>query len=284
MIRILSALVLLVPSAALAACPSGPGSISDVAMSAEKSFGALDADGFKASIAELEEELTCAESALPPGIVAQVHKTFGLAAFLNRDLEGAKAAFRAAASIDENLALDPGYAPEGGPLHLAWQEAQQTGPGVRTPLPVEQWVDGLRAADRPRDVPYLLQRESGDTLQGAWLTASAELPEWASLAGEGGSSTVTSEPEPVAHGAEKGPSKSPTTLQLATASGTALLLSGGLFAAALAQEGKFKSDTSLTWDERVDMQKRTNNLGFAAQGIGVVGLGLGATAVISTRW
>ncbi|TNE85063.1 MAG: hypothetical protein EP330_27045 [Deltaproteobacteria bacterium] len=289
MIRIL-ALALLTPAASFAACPANPSSLSGHADSAEKAFASLDAESFKTAMASLEEELGCLESVIPPGIAAQVHKAHGLSFFLARDLESATSAFRAAAAIDETMALDPSYAPDGGPLHSAWVAAQQAGPSMRIPLPTEQWIDGLRAADRPKETPYVLQRENGDTFQGSWLAADAELPEWAAAPGEGGGVSEADPNEggedPVGHGAGKksGEGLSPTTLQLATASGTALLLSGGLFAAALAQEGKFKSDDTLTWTERVDMQKRTNNLGYAAQGIGIVGLGLGATAVVSTRW
>lgn len=295
MIRLLPALALLAPSVAIAACPASPSGLSEHAAAAETAFAALDAEAFAAAMATLEEDLGCLESVIPPGIAAQVHKAHGLASFLGRDLEAATASFRAAAAIDEGMNLDPSYAPEGGPLHSAWAAGSQLGPSMRIELPQEQWIDGLRAADRPKETPYVIQREAGDTFQGTWLAADAELPEWASAVGEGGGVSDAAEGDgegegegegdPVGHGAgDSGENMSATTLQLATASGTALLLSGGLFAAALSQEGKFKSNEGLTYDERVDMQRRTNNLGYAAQGIGIVGLGLGATAVVSTRW
>lgn len=281
MFRTIIALSLLAPATGWAACPASPSDLSTHAATAEKAFAELDAATFTTTMETITAELDCLESVIPPGIAAEVHKSHGLASFLARDLDGAKASFRSAAAIDESMVLDPGYAPEGGPLHSAWAAAAELGPSAKEAMPQEGWVDGLRATERPRDTPHILQTANGDTYRGTWLTAGQELPEWASAA-----VAAVDEPEPVGHGAgkEKGEGLSATTLQLASASGAALVLSGGLFAAALAQQGKFKNDDTLTYSERADMQKRTNNLGFAAQGIGVVGLGLGATAVISTRW
>lgn len=280
MYRTIAALALLAPSVSLAACPSSPDALSTHAAAAEKAFAALDSAAFTAAMTEMEADLGCLESVVPPGIAAEVHKAHGLASFLSRDLQGATASFRSAAAIDHSLSLDPGYAPKGGPLAGAWENAEMAGPSLRDDLPTELWVDGQRTMDRPRDTPHIVQTENGDTYQGVWLTGGQALPEWATKP------TEVAGDDPVGHGAGKGNSGSlsATTLQLASASGAAILLSGGLFAAALAQEGKFKRDDSLSYADRVDMQKRTNNLGFAAQGIGVVGLGLGATAVISTRW
>jgi hypothetical protein len=280
MFRSLFALSLLAPAASWAGCPASPSDLSSHAAAAEKSFAELDAASFTATMEAMAAELDCLESVIPPGIAAEVHKSHGLAAFLARDLEGAQASFRSAAAIDENLVLDPSYAPEGGPLHSAWAAASELGPSPTEPMPQEGWIDGMRSSERPRDTPHILQTENGDTYRGAWLAAGEELPEWAAS-----SAAVVGEPDPVGHGAQdKKEGVSATTLQLASASGAALVLSGGLFAAALAQQGKFKNDDTLTYSDRADLQKRTNNLGFAAQGIGVVGLGLGATAVISTRW
>ena len=277
-----AALCLLTPGAH-AGCPSTPDSLFEHVQAAEKAFGSLDAPGFEAAMAEVDIEVTCIESVVPPGMVAQLHMVIGLGGFLARDIESATQSFRAARSADPALELDPSYAPEGGPLHQAWTAALEMGPSPTVAMPASMWVDGTRSEMRPTEVPALLQRASDDVFDGALLAPTDPLPAWALVPDE--APMVPEQPEePVAHGAGGGNKSSTRTLQLASASGSAMLLSGGLLAAALIQEGRFNRDDALTYEERVDLQKRTNNLGFAAQGFGLVGLGLGAGAVISTRW
>lgn len=277
-----TAAMCLLATSAQAGCPSTPDSLFEHVKAAEQAFGALDAGGFEAAMAEVNVEVACIESVVPPGMVAQLHMVIGLGGFLARDIESAKQSFRAARSADPALALDTSYAPEGGPLHQAWTAALEMGPSPTVAMPASMWVDGTRSEMRPTEAPTLLQRASDDVFDGALLAPSDPLPAWALVPDDDPvlpSTTV----EPMAHGA--GSSTSSTrTLQLASASGSALLLSGGLLTAALIQEGRFNRDDALTYEERVDLQKRTNNLGFAAQGFGLVGLGLGAGAVISTRW
>ena len=132
-------LVLIVHRAptAAAACPAPAASLETARAAAEEAYEGMDAGAFAAARDVAREALGCQDARVAPPLAAVYHRLEALDAYLSRDHDRARAAFRAALSADPETALPLSLAPEANPLRALFDEARalSDSPGPAAALP-----------------------------------------------------------------------------------------------------------------------------------------------------
>ncbi len=252
--------------AAEAACPvqRTNAELREALDEVERTWG-VDPTAFEAAIATERAMLPCMGRIVDSALAARVHRAEGLAAFLARDLDGARRAFAAARAADEAITLPPEMAPEGGPLREAWAAlpvAAYDQKLTRVEAGVGVYTDGVWRLDgrygggdlAPLDRPFVAQ-QLADTEIVAW-TVYAQSPR----------DLPVLEAEPQA--------KSGWAWW---ATGGTALAGGALLGAAYAADANYRQSTDVpVADERREV---VNGLAGASAGLGALALGFGVVAV-----
>ncbi len=252
--------------AAGAACPvqRTNAELRDALDEVERPWG-VDPAAFEAAIVTERAMIPCMGRVVDAALAARVHRAEGLAAFLARDLDGARRAFAAARAAAPEIALPPEMAPEGGPLREAWAALPVAEYDQVLPL-VDQgwsvWVDGVARVDgptgRPRvpaERPFIIQQN-----------AAAEVVEWTLYARS---------PADV-------PGQAPPASERQAGwawwvSGGTALAGGALLGAAFAADANYRQSTEVpVADARREV---VNGLAGASAGLGALALGFGVVAV-----
>lgn len=259
-------------AAALAApaCPS-PVPARDLAnalVRGDVAFAALDEQAFAAARAETAAILPCVGEALPPGLVAAVHRQEAFAAFLARDPAGAVTAFRAVQAATEDARLDPTLAPPGHPLVLLFQTAGGLPDAPPVPLasPSTGWlqVDGAAARAAPVDRPYLLQHidPHGRALVTARVAPGAPPPDYAALP------------------TRRGPASARQSLRVGLGVGAlALGAVAGVVGVRGEQAERAYWDPALSPADAEALRAQANRASWAAAGVGGAAIALGSAAI-----
>ena len=145
----------------------------------------MNIEAFEHSRAEALDILPCLEEQLPPANVASFHRMQAYAAFVSQDDTGAIASFQAALGLQPGYRLPSSIAPEGSPLQLLYDRANQATSAPTQPLQpptdISLYIDGLLSTAIPSDRPYLLQilATDGAVSWSGYLEPGAPLPELA---------------------------------------------------------------------------------------------------------
>lgn len=186
-------LELLTPIAAAEPClaPVPPKDLVAQAQAAQVAFGSMDGGAFGQSMGQLQAGLPCSSASLSPSQAAQVHLSFGLAAFLEGDEAGTVASFQAAQAADPTLELGV-WLPETHPVRLDWRFAArlESAPPLRLDPPEPLIVDGRIQDTLTPGQPAVLQQMQAGALEQTLYWQGEELPEWAPLADPGMSPEV----------------------------------------------------------------------------------------------
>jgi len=266
---------------------------------ATMAFSTTDRENFLEARSKARRALTCLREPVAAAGAAAYHRMEALAAFLDMDKQAVLRSFQAALSIQPSYQLPTTIAPERGPLHLWYTEAQEfPAPAFEELQPPERCsllMDGAVEMERHEALPVIAQVLEWDgAVRWSGLLGPGELipeeayseeyePVWPPLP------TSVPQPEPL----PESPTKHVSPLWYGA--GGAVLAAGGLYAAAWASRGTWQDDIDHCqrgdcWDDEEvyarseALRKRTNALTFAAGGAGVVALGLGVGAVATFSW
>ena len=141
---------------ALAATGCAPEDVQSAVQEGLLAFASMDDAGVADAVVAVDAKVACQAAPLPAGTVAQVHQIHGLAAFLDGDAVGAKAAFSAELALEPQSVLPVTIAPEGGKLARLYAEsAVPAGEKADMNLSADYlgYVDGVQASKRPRTDP-----------------------------------------------------------------------------------------------------------------------------------
>lgn len=249
---------------------------------AEAAYRDADADGFLGATREMETILPCISEQVPRSLVARVHRTFGMRAFVSRKPDRAGAAFRAANALQPDYVFPPEMVPPQHPMVTLYATSKQPGKVEAVPKPAEGNLvfDGRRSLERPLRRLTLLQKLTpNEDLEGSWVLWPGDpMPSYtvASASTETPEPIAPPPPAPSQKQAKKGPN-----LPLLLGAGAALALAGGTYAFA----GASRSQYDKAHVDHLDTLKgRTNALVLTSAGLGVVGVGLGVGAVATGKW
>jgi len=237
---------------------------------AEASYTDLDLDTFDASLASLRAQVPCLQELVPTPLVASLHRTEGLKAFLDGAPDSSQRAFAAARTLEPAYRFPRSMVPEGNPLledYEAMDPAEQVMAAVPAPAEGSLRLDGRVSSERSTTYPVLFQRvdQAGAVVASAYLWPSMPLPNY-ELAPEGGEG-----PSPGVKAARVG---------LFAGAGAALLTSGIMYGMASAAHRRF-DDPSTPYAE-LDAARRTTNTLAAGSGVAAavaVGAGVGGVLV-----
>lgn len=264
-------------SVASAACPSSSVDVLLAVEHAEASFIALDLEAFRRTTDSLDVELSCLTDSLPREVIARVHRMEGLRAFVDGNQDKAVAAFASARAIQPNYRFPEAMVPRGHPVSQRYDEQDPSDGGAR-PLPPPAdgsiQVDGRPASALPTTRPSVVQwhRADGSIPDSRYLWPGGEMFDYP---------TASRTPLQTAPPVLDRPARS--SRPLAIASGVALVGAAGLYAVAATSRSQYFDDAA-TADDLDALRARTNNTFYGSVGLGAVGLGLGASAVVVGRW
>ena len=244
---------------ALSPCRSSWAEIAGALDGAEAAWG-VEEESFRAGVATIRTRVACLTEPLVPAEAARLHRVLGLAAWLERDVEGARAAFAAARAADPSFDFPLAMVPAANPVRRLYESAVPS--EATTLIPPARGAKILLDGDDSRAIPssraVLFQLTTGSEARSTtWLLPGTPLPAYPKP-GEG-----LRLPLLVGAGA-------------AAAGGIALLALAG---SAAADETPPTSQADL--DARVGAK---HAFAIAGGGLGVVAVGLGATAFIAGRW
>lgn len=176
-------LLLATALAADCASPTEARDVRDTLDAAYRQLESLDIGGFKAATDDLDAVLPCLTEALPPPVIAEVHRTKGIRAFGERDAELAGLMFAAARTIEPGYRFPYNLIPEGNPIREAYL-AVDLGNAPTTPLQQpgigDLRIDGYSTLDRPTAWPTLVQylRADGTVDFTAYLHPDDAVPDY----------------------------------------------------------------------------------------------------------
>jgi hypothetical protein len=270
-------------------CPDA--GVIEAADAATEAFASLDPNGFADARKLAHRALACSQRQLTPEEVARLQELEALAAFLAKDADRTRAAFRAARRASVTYKPTPSVAPGGGPIDRIYLDAMEEAPSVLVRVYADDgdvYVDGVPATEVALEHPSVVQlAENGPITTGTWIPegTAAELPEWLSLAPPAAATlparqstdTVAASP-----GRELGSDPAPARLELSRpmwiTAGTLSVIAGGLWVAFGADVKQYNSDkddyTSGALKQNgttADIQEAQADVNSQAQRINTVG-------------
>ncbi len=154
------------PSAPSRCRSTAPRELSSLVQEALLGFATQDAPGFEAAAGQAARALPCVDQPLAPSQAAAFHRLVGLRAWYAGDQEAARVAFHAARILQPGFRLSGKVAPPEGDLYALLSELPRVAATHSDPLGApagaDAWLDGVLGAERPRDLPVVLQLGPGD--------------------------------------------------------------------------------------------------------------------------
>lgn len=170
------------PMVAQAQCAEGTttGRLGELVKQVERTWVDMDVERVRTAGDSLAQGLRCVDEPLSPGLVARVHRAFGLTRVVDADLDGAARSFWAARYADPELGMSDALAPAGTPVRLLYEKPAPYVENVvlNRPRRGSLLIDGVSSLERPGGRPTVLQHQSASgNLLGTWrLPAGAPLP------------------------------------------------------------------------------------------------------------
>lgn len=270
----------------------------EAADSADAHFVRLDAEGFSASRAALEQRLACTTDTLDGSTMGRIHRVEALGAFIDGKPERVPQALAGLISADPGHQLPADLVPLGHPVRAALAPASallRDDIGVPMPRLPSGWieVDVAPKPAAPGNRAAVLQQIDD---QGAVVASHYRWPDEAGFAWvvvQKGPSIATATPVSMpAPRADHTPSRWAHRAPLLGAAVASLATSGALYAIASQKHSEFDGQPIMAADateqERSDyrasletMQSNASVLSWGWIATGGVGLALGAVAVIT---
>jgi hypothetical protein len=281
--RILFGLAALVPATAHGACPSTRATTADLVAALDEvklAYTNVDPDAFRAAAAQARSLVPCLSDAVGHHMAAELHRTEGLAAFVEREPDRASLAFSAARSLEPSYTFPTSLVPEGHPVARAYDEARWNGEATLLAPPKRGHLafDGREQNARPSDRPTVVQvfGDDGRVNDTAYLWPGDAMPAYVEAPGTLEAGTWVATPEE-------------TRLDRKRArgwwigAGAAALAAGAFYGANLAVHDKYEDpDTPV---DQLDDLRAANNAFSVASGVSLAGaVGLGVTAVFTSRF
>lgn len=282
---LIALLTLILPSALAAPPPPGcteatrSSAVLSAVAQAEAAYEALDQDAFVAASLAASSSLPCLGEVLSVGTASAYARVQGLGAQLAGEKATRQVWFRAAVALDPDADLGQLIAPPGHPLRVAWDEARSAPQGERVdlslPATTSALVDGKVSGTSPSDRPALIQilGPENQVLWTAFTWPAPTLPTARTLG--------LTEPSVAAPPAPASPSRGPRR-GLLLGSGASMLAAGGLYAVAAARHADWENpeNDALTSEAAIEHAAATiNRMVYGSAGLGLVGIGLSATAL-----
>ena len=132
---------------------------------------------FKGATDQLDAAVPCLSEPLPPGLVAEVHRTKGIRAFGERDSAGAQQMFAAARTIEPGFRFPYNLIPDGNPIrdaYLALDLGARTTEELPPPGRGDLRFDGYTSRARPTSWPTVVQHVQADGTVSFKPVAAAE--------------------------------------------------------------------------------------------------------------
>jgi hypothetical protein len=253
-----------------AACPSTVAAMNADVDAAVTAFSAMDRTTFLQARDRAREAFPCLTELLTPADIAAYHRMEALHAFVAKDKGVATSLFAASVALQPNYVLPEGLAPDGSPLRTIWDDAHERKTkaftSIQPPEKMALYVDGKPQTRRATDRPVVLQvtSRSGEVRYTSPLTTGAPNPDWATIA-----AVQTDKPA--------------FSMPLLAAGAGTVAVAGGLFGGAMATRAKY-FDPETPFESLDGLRKGSNTLGYVAQGVGVVGLGLITSSFLVVRF
>jgi len=126
---------------------------------AEKAFGRVDVEAFDQAMTEVRAAVPCLDEVVSAGLVAQLHRMEGLAAFVAQSEEKAVVAFAAARSIEPSYTFPSAVVPPGNPVleHYLQRDASCPAQPIPPAAAGEVRLDAKPTGVRPTEFPAMLQ-------------------------------------------------------------------------------------------------------------------------------
>ncbi len=252
------------------ACPTTPSrttlELTAQLEAAERSYRNADVEGFVAAAEQIDAVLPCIAEVVPRSLIARVHRTNGMRAFVDRDPDAATDAFAGAKSIEPDYAFPSDMVPEQHPMAALYRDAPETATTSPSPRPLDGSLlfDGRRSLDRPYTRATLLQRVVDDEVVATWMLRpgqpTPDYPVWTEEAAKKGFGT---------------------SKILLVGAGVAALAAGGTYLAAGSNRSAYLNGPV---EHKDALRSRTNALVITSAGVGAAAVGLGTGAVLVGRW
>ncbi len=284
-------IALLLHAALAAECPE-PSEARDVREAldgAYRELEQLDIGAFKAATNHLDEVLPCLTEALPPPVIAEVHRTKGIRAFGERDAEGAGRMFAAARTIEPGYRFPYNLIPDGNPIREAYLSVDignAPSESLAKPGVGDLRIDGYSTLKRPTAWPTLVQylRADGTVDFTAYLTPDEPVPDYPLTVATPTPKPVPDTPVPMPSPVPEPvpdtptPTRAKAKVPLLVAAGLTAVGAGVAYGMAGAGHGQF-NDPSTPDNQLDDLRGRTNTLvivggfgGAASVGLLIAGL------------
>lgn len=261
---------------AAAACPATERDVRAEGERARAAFRAMDADALQRSAEALDAATACLGEVPSGETAALVHEAFGLDAFVRGDTDAAAFAFAAARAADPAWKPDPRGLPPGHPVYALverYDPATLARRSLRPPARGELVFDGRPTLRRPLEAPALAQWViDGDVASSRYLWADTPMVPYDVAASGSGAGA-----EPARTASRRGRS-----VPWWIGAGAGLALSGGSLALAVETRGRWASSDDPVEVERLYGQNHAWTA--ASVGLGVVGVGCGVGALVTTSW
>lgn len=166
MIPTLIMAVVLLPSAASAACPADLATLRGDMGKARAAYADEDLETLREAVITVDEDLGCLSELATPDDALQAHLVHALGWWLLRDEQRVAFALRGAMAVDPGFLLGDDIAPAGSKLMVIYAQVRQGGLGLSAPADDKLRVDGfegIRAV--PMQRAALIQRQDRGELQ-----------------------------------------------------------------------------------------------------------------------
>lgn len=241
--------------------------------SGDTAYIRMDIEAFQEARRQASQMIPCLDESLTPAQAAGYHRLEALGAFLGRDHAGAVASLRSVIAAAPGYQLSLEIAPTGHPLRMYFEiaEGSKSAPPVALGPIARGWVtvDGATSTSWPVDRPYLTQQF--DSAGGVMVSALRTVGE------------APSEELAVDDSFRSVSAKIHTARTLSLVSAGAALVTGALYLGARSSANQFW-DPSTPTAELDALRQRTNALGWASAGVGLVAVGTGGAAVLVGTW
>ncbi len=232
----------------------------------------MDVEAFQAARSKAREMVPCLAEPVTPAQAAGFHRLEALGNFLARDHAASVASLRSLVAAAPGYTLSDDLAPAGHPLRLYFEIAENSVAAPTAPLPSlgSGWaqIDGTTTTSWPVDRPFLYQsfERSGAVASSSLVRVGESPPGFDdSVAG-----AVVSR-------------RTRTARTLGFVSLGSAAVAGGLYLGARASSAQFWDPTTAS-AELDGLRTRTNALGWASTGLGVLAVGTGGAAIFAGTW
>ena len=312
--RILPTAVLLLglatPRLAAAECAAAytSGQLTDDMSAMTEALRNLDEATFRRIGRQMESQLPCIGSSLPPRVYASIYRYIGTQYYLNRDQTTANGWFLTALEIDPTFEWDINDLGPGHPLRASFDAQRELAAIAPEPIAGKQLLvpagGSLSVDGRPLDEaaltpgrPHLFQVLSAEdgSLRQSFIIDGNNIPEQF-LQDEVAEPVVVDEPDG-RKGRRGGKEEEqgeviigdmrvvyvdrvrpPAKTPLMIAGGAGMMIAGGLYAASFATHTQF--DQASTTDELLQYQSLTNTLVIASGVAAAAGVGVGYAGIM----